>query len=163
MTQRRTLDVINVTNPCTESWDGMRGDGPVRFCGLCKQNVYNLSAMSSEEAERVVEEAEGRVCVRFYRRADGTVSTVDCAPVRFAALRRTARRTMAGAAALLLALLGVVSGLGILRFMGIDLERAPVVGGVTKAVHQLAEPVAEPEGMVMGDMALPEDLEVTAN
>ncbi|MFK7986564.1 MAG: hypothetical protein AB8I08_11120 [Sandaracinaceae bacterium] len=148
MTNRR-LDVITVTNPCTESWEGMRGDGPVRHCGLCKKNVYNLSAMTAEEAEQTVQEREGRLCVRFYRRADGTVSTVDCAPMRFAALRRTARRTMTGAAALLVALLGLVSSLGLLRFMGVDLADTPVIGSVAKAMQKAVEP--EPE--MMGEMA----------
>lgn len=155
MTERRHLDVIEVQNPCTESWEGMRGDGPVRFCGLCKLNVYNLSAMTEDEAEETIREREGRLCVRFYKRADGTVSTADCAPMRFAALRRTARRTMTGAAALLVALLGLITSLGVFRFIGMDLEDTPVVGGVAKAIQKIVEP--EPEPMPLMGAAVPEE------
>lgn len=136
----RHLDIITVENPCGESWEGMRGDGPVRFCGLCRKNVYNLSAMTADEAEETIQAREGRLCVRFYRRQDGTVSTLDCAPVRFAALRRGARRTMTGAAALLLALLGLVTSLGVLRFIGVSVDDTPVIGGVAKVLQKVADP-----------------------
>jgi hypothetical protein len=56
----------------------MSGDERVRFCGECRKNVYNLSEMSREQAEQLVREKEGDLCVRFYRRKDGTVLTSDC-------------------------------------------------------------------------------------
>jgi hypothetical protein len=56
----------------------MRGDDRVRHCGECRLNVYNLSEMTRQEAEDFLHEATGRVCVRFYRRADGTILTQDC-------------------------------------------------------------------------------------
>jgi hypothetical protein len=56
----------------------MDGDERVRFCRDCNRNVYNLSAMTKREARRVVAEREGRLCVRFYQRRDGTVLTSDC-------------------------------------------------------------------------------------
>ena len=56
----------------------MNGDDRVRFCGECQLNVYNLSAMSRSEAEDLVRQREGRLCVRFYRREDGTMITQDC-------------------------------------------------------------------------------------
>ena len=34
--------------------------------------------MTEEEALKLVEEREGRLCVRFYQRRDGTVLTTDC-------------------------------------------------------------------------------------
>jgi hypothetical protein len=40
--------------------------------------VYNLSAMSEAEAHKLIAQREGRVCVRFYQRRDGTVLTTDC-------------------------------------------------------------------------------------
>jgi hypothetical protein len=124
------LDVLTVKAPCPESWDRMEGDDVARFCGVCRQNVYDLSAMTRERAEQLLAEREGRVCVRFYRRADGTVSTADCAPARFRALRQAARRSMALASALVASLLGVVVALGVARVGGFDLsrwlERSPV-------------------------------------
>lgn len=72
------LNNIRIASPCSESWDGMVGDDKVRFCGGCMKNVYNLSAMTDAEAVEVIEEKEGDLCVRLYRRKDGTVITADC-------------------------------------------------------------------------------------
>src|SRR3954465_2557570 len=55
----------------------MAGDRRVRFCPQCKKNVYNLSAMPRDEAERLVCESAGNLCVRFYRDAAGRVITLD--------------------------------------------------------------------------------------
>ncbi len=41
-------------------------------------HVYNLSEMTSLEAENLVLEKEGKLCVRFLRRKDGTILTQDC-------------------------------------------------------------------------------------
>jgi hypothetical protein len=60
-----SLDQVSVASPCKVSWDGMSGDDRVRFCGQCEQRVYNLSAMTAEQAQTLVEEREGRVCIRF--------------------------------------------------------------------------------------------------
>ena len=65
----------------------MTGDERVRHCAECKLNVYNLSEMSGQQATELITETEGRLCVRFYRRADGTMLTRDC-PVGVAALKR---------------------------------------------------------------------------
>ena len=50
-------------------------------------NVYNLSGMSRTEAENLLMNSEGRLCVRFYQRADGSVITQDC-PVGWARLKQ---------------------------------------------------------------------------
>jgi hypothetical protein len=56
----------------------MEGDEKVRFCAGCRRHVFNLSAMDVEEAAaRVADHADG-LCVRFFRRADGTLLTQDC-------------------------------------------------------------------------------------
>src|SRR4051794_26772195 len=75
---RFSLNIIDVARPCEADWDAMRGNDHVRFCGHCSLHVYNLSEMPQREAERLVLETQGRLCVRFYRRADGTVTTRDC-------------------------------------------------------------------------------------
>jgi len=56
----------------------MHGDDRVRFCSLCQKNVYDLSALDRSAAQALVAEHEGRLCVRFYQRADGTILTADC-------------------------------------------------------------------------------------
>ena len=87
------LDVIDVAAPCDADWEAMTGDDRVRHCGDCKMNVYNLSEMSEQEALKLVNEREGRLCIQFYRRADGTMITKDC-PVGLRAFRKAVRQKM---------------------------------------------------------------------
>ena len=85
------LEDVRVASPCTASWEAMSGDERVRFCGQCGKNVYNLSALPRAEAERLLAEREGSICVRLYKRADGTVITADCpVGVRRKRVRRAA-------------------------------------------------------------------------
>ncbi len=95
----------------------MSGDERVRFCRQCRQRVYNLSEMTRAEAEAVLQPlysptvslgnhaAEQHVCVRFYRRPDGTVVTRDCFALR-RALRKGVRAMFAATAGVVLVLLG---------------------------------------------------------
>lgn len=106
------LEQIKVASPCHADWDEMTGTGQVRFCQGCRKNVYNLSEMIRAEAEALVEEKEGRLCVRFYTRADGTMLTQDC-PVGLRAVRYRRAKKFSYAAALLLS-----CGTGLLRGNG---------------------------------------------
>src|SRR4051812_43515938 len=99
-----SLEMVRVASPCDADWDAMRGDDRVRFCGECNRHVYNLSGMTREDAEALVNRAEGRLCVQLLKRQDGTVLTRDC-PVGLRALRRKVWRALAAAASLALALL----------------------------------------------------------
>ncbi len=92
------LDQIQIAAPCTADWEGMSGDERVRFCGQCRMNVYNISEMRREEAERLITASEGRLCVRLYRRRDGTVITNNC-PVGLRGLQKRLTRLAAGIAA----------------------------------------------------------------
>ena len=87
------LEDIAIAAPCTADWDQMVGDDRVRFCRQCEKNVYNLSEMPREEAEALLGVRDGRMCVRLYKREDGTVLTTDC-PV--GVKRRRRRRALAG-------------------------------------------------------------------
>ena len=147
------LDEVRVAAPCPADWGAMVGDERVRFCERCSLNVYNLSGMSRREAEALVSNAEGRLCVRFYRRADGTILTNNC-PVGLSAVRRRVARV---AGSVLSAALGFFAGLG-LNF-GIDRALSPSVMGesAVPAPPMLAPDVAFPAAVesepVMGDMA----------
>ncbi len=99
MATEKPLITPRIASPCTADWDAMAGDERVRFCSECNLHVYNLSDMTSHQAATFLSEAEGRTCVRFYRRADGTYLTRDC-PTGLAAVRRKIARLAAGAAAL---------------------------------------------------------------
>ena len=96
-----SLNVLNVPSPCTVPWRSMDGDDRVRFCGQCRQHVYNLSAMTADEAEGLLRNPAGTPCVRFYRRLDGTVVTTDRCGNRPA---RTWRRFTAALAGILVGL-----------------------------------------------------------
>lgn len=85
------LEKIKIASPCKANWEQMVGDERVRHCAECDLDVYNFSAMTRQEVERLVQEREGRLCARFYRRADGSMLTQDC-PVGFRArVRRVSR------------------------------------------------------------------------
>jgi hypothetical protein len=135
------LDVLEVDDPCPEDFGAMMGSGPVRFCGLCRENVYDLSEMTRAEAEELIQQAEGRICVSFYRRADGTVSTVDCAPVRFEALRRAARRSLVVASGLVAALMTFVLGLASLLVMHVAPQTGDEVARKIDRAAKLMLPV----------------------
>ena len=93
-----SLDSISVASPCHAEWSDMVGSDKVRFCASCQKNVFNLSGMKRDEALDLLRATEGRACVRFYRRADGTVLTEDC-PVGVALLVKKAKRATLAAAA----------------------------------------------------------------
>jgi hypothetical protein len=85
------LDHVKIAAQCPADWDQMFSfeDERVRFCSQCNLNVYNLSGMSRQEAEALITKTEGRLCVRFYRKADGSILTQNC-PVGLKALKHRA-------------------------------------------------------------------------
>ncbi|HEY6190241.1 MAG TPA: hypothetical protein VIW80_21495 [Pyrinomonadaceae bacterium] len=134
------LDHVTVAAPCSADWDAMIGDDRARFCGQCKLNVYNLSGMTRREAEALIAGSEGRLCVRFYRRADGTILTENC-PIGLRALKRRLSRV---ASAMLSTILSFLAGLGL--YTALDERGSVFVMGKT-AMH--GEP---PPNMTMGTM-----------
>jgi hypothetical protein len=69
------LDLVEIPIPCDVPWSSMPGDEQVRHCGQCKQNVYNVAALTRAEALRLL---GARACLRIYRRPDNTILTSDC-------------------------------------------------------------------------------------
>lgn len=147
---------IGVGSPCTADWNAMRGGERVRHCGQCRQNVYNLSEMSRPEALALIQAREGRMCVRLFRRPDGTMVTQDCWE-RLRAARRRGRiafmvaLVVIGFSQLALKVAGVMA---IWRWIevGRAVER-PVMGEMVVAPEPVmpvmepatpAEPVVEP-------------------
>jgi hypothetical protein len=140
---------IKIASPCKRDWSKMSGDEKVRACGDCKMNVYNLSAMSEAEAQELVKQREGRVCVRFFMRPDGTAMTKDC-PVGVS----RARRTYAVA-------LGAVAALIAMPFMGkaascpTSAENASIIDDARAALYQvkLKLGLASPPPVMMGELS----------
>jgi len=137
------LEHVRVAAPCPADWGRMTGDERVRFCGQCNLHVYNLSGMTRAEAETLVTNAEGRLCVRFYRRADGTILTRNC-PVGLRAVKQRVSRTLSAA---LTAVVSFFAGLGIVE----SLKPAPAPRGV-----QVMGAIARP--FTQGEMAIPPTL-----
>ena len=109
---------LRIASPCEIPWDSMTGDDRSRFCGKCRLNVFNLSWMSRDEAERLLREREGRICVRYFQRLDGTVLTRDCIEGLWAA-RTKSLRTVAGGITMSSAVLaGMISLEGCTVLMG---------------------------------------------
>ena len=128
------LDHVTVAAPCDAGWENMVGNERVRFCARCSMNVYNLSGMTKGEAERLVVQAEGRLCIRFYRRADGTILTKNC-PVGLRALRRRAARVATATASTALSFFA-----GLLAAAGLR-ERPPAPAAKIGAVEiEVASP-----------------------
>ena len=141
------LQNVTVAKPCHESWDAMPGGERVRSCASCKHKVYNLSAMTAAEAADLLRNAEGRVCVRFYRRADGTIMTADC-PVGLQA----ARKKMARAASVAFASAAMLCGVSL---VGKSREEQPrFVQWVLNVLNpeSTPEPTTEP---TTGNIATP--------
>jgi hypothetical protein len=142
---------IRVAAPCPADWDKMTGDERVRFCGGCQKNVYNLSAMTAAEAETLVREREGKLCVRFYRRSDGTMLTDDCA----VGVRRRRRRRAAGgliAAAALVA--GMRTRMGATTGMLIAPQHAPTSAVATSTCKLPKQAVRGAPTATMGRIAV---------
>jgi TonB family protein len=114
MTKRSIpLNMISIAAPCSANWNEMTGNDQVRFCQQCSLNVYNLSNMAQDQAEELIRNKEGRLCVRFYRRSDGTILTQNC-PVGLQALKKKIART---ATAIISAVLSFGASFGMFSYL----------------------------------------------
>ena len=152
------LNDVRVATPCPAEWEAMIGTDRVRFCGQCQLNVYNLSSMSRRDAESLISRTEGRLCVRFYRRKDGSILTQDC-PVGLRALKRRAQRIKRAVASSLLGFLAGIGANGAINRIGnflLGLDAPGTYQGHTMGVvAQPKRPVvypAENGRLLMGDI-----------
>lgn len=155
------LQKLQIASPCYERWDNMKGDDRMRHCASCKLNVYNVRELTTAEVEELVQRTNGRLCVRMYRRWDGTVLTRDC-PVGLQRVRVRMVAALATAASFVLVLLlpmlmrlsskealsmdstTVEERLDALRWRAYEL---PVIGAVIEKVYP-------PPRVVMGAMRI---------
>ena len=136
------LQNLKIASPCSQDWNAMMGDDRKRYCGECKLNVYNLSGMSKSEAENLILSAEGRLCVRFYKRADGSVITQDC-PVGWAKVKQRTRAYLTAVASLVFSFFGALGLVTVYSF-----RTAEVVGAMP---YTTPTPKQTPE-VLMGDV-----------
>lgn len=93
------LNKLYIAAPCSVPWDSMEGDDRVRHCGQCALNVYDVSKLTTKEAADLIRNKEDRLCMRLYRRADGTIITDNC-PVGLRRLRDRLKLTAAAVLAI---------------------------------------------------------------
>src|SRR6185369_3331890 len=103
------INKLRVASLCSVGWETMTGDERIRHCQSCQLNVYNISEMARADAENLITKREGRLCIRLYKRADGTVLTKDC-PVGFRAYQKRVARFAGAALAAILGLFSVSFG-----------------------------------------------------
>jgi hypothetical protein len=103
------LNQMRIASPCPVGWEQMSGDERVRHCRLCDLHVYNISEMTRKEAQSLIQQSDGRICARLFRRADGTVITRDC-PVGLRAVRRRVAKTATAAFTAVLSFSAMVFG-----------------------------------------------------
>lgn len=151
------LHNIRVASPCQADWNQMIGDERRRFCGQCNLNVYNLSEMTRSEAENLLINSEGRLCARFYKRADGTVLTKDC-PIGWQLLKKRVSKTVVSFASLVF---GILTSLGLTAFFS-QSNKGELMGTVAvensgdRTMETIAYPLTPkqtPEP-VMGDLMI---------
>jgi len=80
MSRTITLDQVRVASPCSQPWEDMCGDAKVRFCDRCELRVFNLSEMTRDEAQSVLDAHPDRLCVCFRPTATGAPQTLDYQP-----------------------------------------------------------------------------------
>lgn len=129
------LDNIKIASPCSADWEAMIGNNRQRYCGECKLNVYNLSGMSRSEAENLLIGSEGLVCVRYFRRSDGTILTKDC-PVGWQVVKVRMSRFWTATASLLFTIFG---GIGITTYFSRSEQNEKLMGKVEVSINSEAE------------------------
>lgn len=120
-----------VAAPCPVKWEDMKGDEKRRVCAQCDCYVLKATQMTDEEvAEAITRAASGqRVCMQFYKRADGTILTKNCS-VGVAAMRERAGRFVRWVASAVAVLLS--SALGAARADDGSFANDPAGGTTTK-------------------------------
>jgi hypothetical protein len=124
----------------------MEGDDKTRHCSRCNQRVHNLTAMTTAEAEELLSSHGGRICVRYYRRADGRIMTKDCPK----GVKRVRRQRAWAAGGLLAFLINLASGAGIFRSEQGDVDSSSIQGAIA------AE--RPPEGETLGKPSLTSEM-----
>lgn len=140
--QKISISNIRIASPCPADWKKMVGDERVRYCAECNLNVYNLSAMTERQALQFLGDNSGkRVCLRLYRRADGTIITQDC-PWGFRALKRRATRIAS-------ALFSAVLSVSIAKAQPVTQQNPQPTKEGRERQSSLAITVVDPQGAIL--------------
>ena len=150
------LDNIHVAAPCKADWAKMTGDDRARHCAQCDKNVFDLSSLTRPEAEALILSKEGKLCVRFYQRADGTILTADCPD---GLVRRNRKRRVMAAAFGAMGAAAALSGLAHRTVMQPTMGAVamPVKVAVQGKVEVQVPVVVEEPRLVMGEPRMVEN------
>ncbi|MCB9472026.1 MAG: hypothetical protein H6677_27370 [Candidatus Obscuribacterales bacterium] len=106
--ERIPIDNFKMAKPCQWQWEDDGFNDPFRYCGLCKQVVYNFDDVDKPEAMALIYQRENQEKPHLFKRTDGKFMTADC-PI---AVQRHRFFTMTGMAVggifLFLLLLGLL-------------------------------------------------------
>ncbi|MDP3279234.1 MAG: hypothetical protein Q8Q09_28845 [Deltaproteobacteria bacterium] len=165
------LAQVRVASPCNVPWDSMQGDSRVRHCASCEKNVYDLSAMTTAQAESLIREKNGNLCVTYFRRTDGTILTADC-PVGEEKKKRSRRKAAVIATAIGAMAAGAIgAAVSMRRTSGEPSCDRTVETRVAGGIQPIPTPPPSPDKpptavtphptleqgqMIMGEMAAPE-------
>ncbi|QYK54038.1 MAG: hypothetical protein KF824_03880 [Fimbriimonadaceae bacterium] len=138
---------VRIAKPCPKDWNEMTGDDQSRFCSHCEKSVHNLAEMSANDAEQLLCNTSGRVCIRMVRGPQGSFKT------KQGWFRRVA---LAGAATLtLIPMTGCEPGYATVTGDAVAPPDQSQPDPGYKSNAALGETVAEPSPR-MGDMVPPD-------
>lgn len=146
MSAKRLLDQIQVQSPCTASWDSMVGNDQIRFCQHCNQTVHDISAITRKDVARLIAKSQGRLCVRYQRRPDGSFDTLKTAKTLHQISPRVARLA-AGAFSAALSVTGAV----ILQDGSVLANASPAINkpGQQPSTGKIVGSVRDPNGAMI--------------
>ena len=75
-TRKDKLQRLQVTSPCSSSWEAMHGDGRRRRCLECDKPVYDFAQLTPREIAGVIEASQGELCARLTRDDWGRLVTL---------------------------------------------------------------------------------------
>ncbi|MCA9300002.1 MAG: hypothetical protein KDA28_13100 [Phycisphaerales bacterium] len=104
--QLPVLADVRIASPCPMRWEDLQpGEGSARFCTACSRTIHDLTSMTRDEVQALLESEPG-ACGMLRRRVDGLVMVGDC-PVGVRRIRERAVRMATRVAMVALMLLGV--------------------------------------------------------
>ena len=135
--RRIPLEQVRVAEPCPVPWDSMAGDDKSRYCSHCKLHVHNLSALREDEAQRLVCESAGRLCIASVPNEQGGVTTLEYAETK---RPRYGWKMVAALAAMS----GVASAVTTVLYRAANPAPPPPIRGMMIAGEMLAPSASQP-------------------
>ena len=65
--------LLEVSEPCTQSWEAMPGNLRQRYCARCSKQVHDLSTLTAHQVRRLLAGQRSEVCARVCADPDGRV------------------------------------------------------------------------------------------